>query len=67
MLSLIVLFLVVLFSCGHCVPSNIDTLNDCRQTGLQEDLKEFVNIIPIEDVRNLTKFYYGSDSAMRNS
>lgn len=34
---------------------------------LQKDLSEFVNIIPVDDIRNLTKFFYANDKAMRES
>lgn len=34
---------------------------------LQKDLNEFLNIIPVDDIRNLTKFFYANDEAMRDS
>lgn len=34
---------------------------------LQKDLYDFVNIIPVSDIRNLTKFFYSNDKAMRKS
>lgn len=34
---------------------------------LQTDLNEFLNIIPVDDIRNLTKFFYANDAKMRDS
>lgn len=34
---------------------------------LQKDLSDFLNIIPVNDIRNLTKFFYANDEAMRES
>lgn len=66
MLSLLVFGLLFL-SVRQCVPSKIDDCQESLRGNLQEDLKEFVNIIPADDIRNLTKYYYASDPSMRNS
>lgn len=34
---------------------------------LQKDLSDFLNIIPVDDIRNLTEFFYANDGAMRES
>jgi Insect allergen related repeat, nitrile-specifier detoxification len=34
---------------------------------LQSDFNEFLNIIPVDDIRNLTKFFYANDAQMRHS
>lgn len=34
---------------------------------LQKDLSEFMSIIPVDDIHNLTEFFYANDAAMRNS
>lgn len=34
---------------------------------LQKDLNDFLNIIPVNDIRNLTKFFYSNDKAMQES
>jgi hypothetical protein len=38
-----------------------------KSGSLQSDLNEFLNIIPIEDIRNLTEYFYGNDKTMRDS
>lgn len=66
MLSLLLFGL--LFLSVKSVPSS--ATNDFQKKikgGIQEDLKDFVNIIPTDDIRNLTKYYYASDPAMRSS
>lgn len=45
----------------------LTSVRDCSGVGLHDDLKEFVKVIPADDIRNLTKYYYASDPAMRNS
>lgn len=34
---------------------------------MQKDMNDFVNIIPVDDIRNLTEFFYSNDEAMRDS
>lgn len=34
---------------------------------MQKDLNEFLNIIPVDDVRNITEFFYANDERMRES
>lgn len=34
---------------------------------LQQDFSDFLNLIPIDDIRNLTKFFYANDESMRNA
>ncbi|CRL00145.1 CLUMA_CG013421, isoform A [Clunio marinus] len=34
---------------------------------LQEDLNEFLNLVPVDDIRNLTEFFYANDGEMRQS
>jgi Insect allergen related repeat, nitrile-specifier detoxification len=36
-------------------------------SSLQSDINEFMNIIPMEEIRNLTKFFYANDIEMRDS
>lgn len=34
---------------------------------LQEDFNDFLDLIPIDDIRNLTEYFYANDESMRNS
>lgn len=34
---------------------------------LQRDLNEFVNIVPVDSIRNLTEYFYANDGRMRDS
>jgi hypothetical protein len=34
---------------------------------LQEDFNDFLDLIPIDDIRNLTEYFYANDELMRNS
>lgn len=62
------LFLVMLLTSVKESVSTRKDNSDCQGvSSLQEDLKEFANVIPADDIRNLTKYYYASDTAMRNS
>jgi site-specific recombinase XerD len=36
-------------------------------SSLQSDLNDFLNIISVDDIRNLTEFFYINDQAMRES
>lgn len=60
--------LIVASNCALC--SHIEPINH-YQTGkentLQRDLSEFIGIIPIEEIRNLTRHFYAHDEAMRQS
>lgn len=48
--------------------SKLEPIRHIADNGnLQKDLSEFVNIIPVDDIRNLTKFFYANDAAMRES
>jgi Insect allergen related repeat, nitrile-specifier detoxification len=38
-----------------------------NENTLDRDLREFFNIIPVDDIRNLTKYFYANDMAMRES
>lgn len=65
-LVFVVLLIVVIdCSCG----SKVEPIQHVQvQDGsLQKDLNEFLSIIPVDDIRNLTKFFYANDEAMRDS
>ena len=38
-----------------------------EKSSLHQDLCDFLNIIPVEDIRNLTKHFYANDKDMRGS
>lgn len=58
--------LIVLTNFAIC--STIESIKqDASGESLHKDLSEFLNIIPVDDIRNLTKFFYANDEAMRES
>lgn len=58
--------LIVMKNLSFC--SAIEPIEHNTSGGsLQKDLSEFLNIIPVDDIRNLTKFFYANDKAMRGS
>lgn len=38
-----------------------------EKSSLHQDLCDFLNVIPVEDIRNLTKHFYANDKDMRGS
>lgn len=38
-----------------------------KSGNLQNDLNEFLDIIPVDDIRNLTEYFYANDKEMRSS
>lgn len=58
--------LIVLNNFAIC-STNESIKQDASSESLQKDLSEFLNIIPVDDIRNLTKFFYANDEAMRES
>lgn len=60
-----------LFIANHSVfGSKLDVIKHVQSEksgSLQNDLNEFLNIIPVDDIRNLTEYFYANDEAMRNS
>lgn len=59
-------FLVIVTRCVLC--SKLEPIKHIADNGnLQKDLSEFLNIIPIDDIRNLTKFFYAKDKEMREA
>lgn len=62
--------MLLTFVTNSVVGSRIEPINHVSnepQDSLQKDLNEFINLIPIVEIRNLTKFFYGNDEAMRHS
>ena len=59
-------FLIVANSFALC--SKLEPIRHIGDNGnLQNDLNDFLNIIPVDDIRNLTKFFYANDAEMRES
>ncbi|KAG5679522.1 hypothetical protein PVAND_009085 [Polypedilum vanderplanki] len=61
-------FLIVVTNCAIC--SHIDPINHYqtgKENSLHRDLCEFIKVIPIDEIRNLTKHFYANDEAMRES
>jgi hypothetical protein len=62
------LLIAVASNCAFC--SHIEPINHYqtgRENTLQRDLSEFVSVIPVEEIRNLTRHFYANDEAMRQS
>lgn len=59
--------LLVVTDCTHS--ATLEPIQHVQVQGgsLQNDLNEFLNVIPVDDIRNLTKFFYTNDEAMRDS
>lgn len=67
---LYLLYCSLLFFCFQGSVSLSEDNFNRQETGvssLQRDLEDLVDIIPYDDIRNLTEYYYASDTAMRNS
>ena len=68
MYALKALFVVLISASVYSAKLEPLTTVEAQASGsLQKDLNEFINIIPVEDIRNLTEFFYSNDAAMRNS
>lgn len=62
------LFVLITFSVKeYTSEEKVNSAQEVLSGSLQKDFADFVNIIPFNDLRNLTKYYYASDPAMRNS
>lgn len=67
MFKLIVL-LIVVTDCAIC--SKLELIKHVQSESggsLQKDLNDFLNIIPFDDIRNLTEYFYANDETMRES
>lgn len=59
-------FLIIVNS--FALSSKLEPIRHIGDNGnLQKDLSDFLNIIPVDDIRNLTKFFYANDAEMRES
>jgi Insect allergen related repeat, nitrile-specifier detoxification len=61
--------LVLIVATHGVVCSSVQPIQHVANAGgsLQSDFNEFLSIIPVDDIRNLTKFFYANDAQMRNS
>jgi hypothetical protein len=65
---IVALILIAVNNCAVCSKLEVVKHVQSESVGcLQKDLNEFLNIIPVDDVRNLTEYFYGNDEAMRDS
>ncbi|XP_070501312.1 protein G12 [Chironomus tepperi] len=56
-------------NCAIC-SSHIDSINHFQnenENSLYKDFCDFIDILPIDDIRNLTKHFYANDEEMRES
>lgn len=72
---LLLIGIVIVTNCVICV-RNVEAIkhfespvynSDSEKSSLHQDLCDFLSIIPVEDIRNLTKHFYANDYAMRES
>lgn len=71
MFKLITCSLLLIIVTHSAVCSRIEPIqhvqSEASGSSLQSDFSEFLSIIPVDDIRNLTKFFYANDEAMRES
>lgn len=70
MLKLLTLsvLLTIVTNCAICSKLEvIKHVQNEKSGSLQKDLSEFLNIIPVDDIRNLTEYFYANDETMRKS
>jgi hypothetical protein len=69
MLKLLTLsvLLVAVNKCAVCSKLEVIKHVQSESGSLQKDLSEFLNIVPVDDIRNLTEYFYANDEAMRES
>lgn len=66
--ALFSVLLVITYQSVLCTELDIvDHVQSEKSGSLQSDLSEFLNIIPVEDIRNLTEYFYANDENMRDS
>jgi hypothetical protein len=64
--------LIVIVTVTNCVicPSHVEAIKDLQLSpvgSLHQDVCDFLNILPIDDIRNLTKHFYANDKGMREA
>lgn len=59
--------LIIVSSCAFCSKLEVIKHVQSEPGSLQKDLSEFLNIIPVDDIRNLTEYFYENDEKMRKS
>jgi hypothetical protein len=65
---LTVIALMLFKSKGFCYNLKpIKHIEEQPQHHLQADLDDFIDLIPLDDIRNLTVYYYANDESMRES
>lgn len=66
-MKVIILAILIIRSglCSKLEPSFL--VKDESSSSLHRDLSEFISIIPVDEIRNLTDFFYANDRAMRVS
>lgn len=70
MLKLVTLSVLLILVNKSAVCSRLESIfhvQDESGGSLQKDLSEFLNIIPVDDIRNLTEYFYANDESMRES
>lgn len=70
MLKLVTLSVLLILVNKSAVYSRLESIvhvQDESGGSLQKDLSEFLNIIPVDDIRNLTEYFYANDESMRES
>lgn len=67
-LYLTIITLMLFKSRGYCYNLKpIKHIEQQPQHHLQEDFDDFIDLIPLDDIRNLTIYFYANDESMRES
>lgn len=70
MFKLIILSVLLTLVTNYALCSKLEVIKHVQSEksgSLQKDLSEFLNIIPVDDIRNLTEYFYANDETMRES
>lgn len=67
-ISILSVFLLITSESVFCLHFGVVSHVQNEASGnLQRDLNEFLNIIPVDDIRNLTEYFYANDKTMRDA
>lgn len=61
--TLLILYDLIVVNFASIEQHHIATTNG----NLQQDIGDFLDLIPVDDIRNLTKYFYANDESMRNA
>lgn len=56
-----------IFNCAGSKIAPIQHIEEIPEHHLQQDIYDFINLVPVEEIKNLTIYFYANDEEMRNS